>query len=99
MKHVTWAMAAALVMAVGAHQVGAQQANPQMSFFITSVGTGNGANLGGLAGADAVGQAHGPGEDLAISGVASVRGGCAARAPKPRRSLTLMPGSGGCNTP
>ena len=53
MKHVTWAMAAALVMAVGAHQVGAQQANPQMSFFITSVGTGNGANLGGLAGADA----------------------------------------------
>jgi hypothetical protein len=52
-KHVTWAMAAAIVMAVGAHQVGAQQANPQMSFFITSVGTGNGANLGGLAGADA----------------------------------------------
>ena len=28
------------------------QASPQMSFFITSVGPGNGANLGGLAGAD-----------------------------------------------
>lgn len=28
-------------------------ANPNMSFFITSVGLGNGGNLGGLAGADA----------------------------------------------
>ena len=28
------------------------QASPQMSFFITSAGPGNGANLGGLAGAD-----------------------------------------------
>ena len=28
-------------------------ASPNMSFFITSVGTGNGGNLGGLAGADA----------------------------------------------
>ncbi len=33
---------------------GGQQAAPQpMSFFITSVGSGDGANLGGLAGADA----------------------------------------------
>ena len=31
----------------------AQQPSPQMSFFITSVGSGKGANLGGLAGADA----------------------------------------------
>jgi len=31
----------------------AQQASPQTSFFITSVGSGKGANLGGLAGADA----------------------------------------------
>lgn len=56
MKHLTWAVAAAVVMAAGAHGVGAQgaaQADPRMSFFITSVGTGNGANLGGLAGADA----------------------------------------------
>lgn len=28
------------------------QASPQMSFFITSVGSGNGANLGGIEGAD-----------------------------------------------
>src|SRR5690242_5095963 len=31
----------------------AQPANSNMSFFITSVGKGDGANLGGLAGADA----------------------------------------------
>jgi len=31
----------------------AQQANPMMSFFVTSVGGGKGANLGGLLGADA----------------------------------------------
>jgi hypothetical protein len=55
-KHVTLAMAAAISVAAGAHFVqaqGAAQAHPQMSFFITSVGSGNGANLGGLAGADA----------------------------------------------
>lgn len=33
------------------------QASPQMSFFITSVGSGKGADLGGLAGADAHCQA------------------------------------------
>ncbi len=56
MKHVTVAIVAAFGVAVGAHLVHAQgegQAHPQMSFFITSVGSGDGANLGGLAGADA----------------------------------------------
>jgi len=32
------------------------QSAPNMSFFITSAGSGNGANLGGLAGADAICQ-------------------------------------------
>ena len=56
MKHVTWGVAAAIVMAAGAHGVwaqGAGQADSRMSFFITSVGSGNGANLGGISGADA----------------------------------------------
>ena len=52
---------------VGAQQPAAQQpaaqqpaAQPQpMSFFITSVGKGDGANLGGLAGADAYCQSLG----------------------------------------
>ena len=34
--------------------VTAQDRNTSMSFFITSVGSGNGANLGGLKGADAL---------------------------------------------
>jgi len=53
-------MLAALVssVALGAYLVEAQQPPPApaqqqpMSFFVTSVGLGNGANLGGLAGAD-----------------------------------------------
>jgi hypothetical protein len=52
-------MLAALVSSVmlGAFLVAAQQPQPPapqqpMSFFVTSVGLGNGANLGGLAGAD-----------------------------------------------
>ena len=53
-------MLAALVLSVvlGAYFVQAQQPPPApaqqqpMSFFVTSVGLGNGANLGGLAGAD-----------------------------------------------
>jgi len=51
-------MLAALVSSVvlGAYLVEAQQPPPApqqpMSFFVTSVGLGNGANLGGLAGAD-----------------------------------------------
>jgi hypothetical protein len=42
-------LASAAIVALGAG-ADAQQAN--MSFFVTSVGSGNGANLGGLAGAD-----------------------------------------------
>ena len=42
-------LASAALLALGA-AANAQQAN--MSFFVTSVGSGNGANLGGLAGAD-----------------------------------------------
>jgi hypothetical protein len=49
-------VAAIVLSLVGSYLVfaqGGQQAPPQpMSFFITSVGMGNGANLGGLAGAD-----------------------------------------------
>jgi hypothetical protein len=66
-------MLAALVSSVvlGAYLVEAQQPPPApaqqqpMSFFVTSVGLGNGANLGGLAGADrhcqALGTAAGAG--------------------------------------
>jgi hypothetical protein len=43
--------AAAATMALGATVLQAQQAN--MSFFLTSTGKGDGANLGGLDGADA----------------------------------------------
>jgi hypothetical protein len=43
-----------LVLAQGQGRGGAPQAAPMpMSFFVTSVGKGDGANLGGLAGADA----------------------------------------------
>src|SRR5437762_5090558 len=48
--------ASAIAVSLGSFLVYAQQQNqPQqpMSFFITSVGVGNGANLGGLTGADA----------------------------------------------
>src|SRR5882757_680770 len=44
--------ASAMVCVAGVAAVQAQTAN-SMSFFITSVGKGDGANLGGLAGADA----------------------------------------------
>ena len=44
------ALAVTAAFVTGASADGAQ---PSMSFFITSVGSGNGANLGGLAGADA----------------------------------------------
>jgi hypothetical protein len=43
-------LAAAMLTAVAAQPAGAQTAD--MSFFVTSVGIGNGGNLGGLAGAD-----------------------------------------------
>jgi hypothetical protein len=41
-----------LLFALAAAGLFAQQADPKMSFFITSVGSGNGADLGGLKGAD-----------------------------------------------
>jgi hypothetical protein len=47
MRTCLFASAALLALGAGAN---AQQAN--MSFFVTSVGSGNGANLGGIAGAD-----------------------------------------------
>src|ERR1700723_2959275 len=43
--------------AAGGGAPGAQQPRMPMSFFVTSVGNGDGANLGGLAGADAHCQA------------------------------------------
>ena len=47
-------IAVAVAVAGTSYAVVAQQAAPQpMSFFVTSVGLGDGANLGGLAGADA----------------------------------------------
>lgn len=56
-QHVLAAGLAAAV-AAGVHVATAQQGDPQpMSFFITSAGLGDGANLGGLAGADAHCQA------------------------------------------
>lgn len=42
-----------LLFALAAAGLFAQEADPKMSFFITSVGSGNGADLGGLKGADA----------------------------------------------
>ena len=56
MKNMMWAVMLAGGVVAAVHLVqaqGAAQADPKMSFFITSVGTGNGANLGGLSGADA----------------------------------------------
>jgi hypothetical protein len=52
--HPVLVLTVAAVLGVGAHAALAQQAAPPpMTFFVTSVGMGNGANLGGLAGADA----------------------------------------------
>jgi hypothetical protein len=53
-KQIRFALLLTIVCAVALPHLMAQQAssNP-LSFFITSVGSGNGANLGGLAGADA----------------------------------------------
>ena len=50
MKWITAAAGVVVVTAIASFGVSAQQ--NQMSFFVTSVGSGNGANLGGLAGAD-----------------------------------------------
>ena len=49
----TWIAGLAAVMAVTTYGIVAQQPTPEpMSFFVTSVGLGDGANLGGLEGAD-----------------------------------------------
>lgn len=55
MRRQRWTIALLVMLGAGGfHLAGAQQAPPEpMSFFITSVGTGEGANLGGLDGADA----------------------------------------------
>src|SRR6186713_3498937 len=53
MAMLKWVSVAVVVMVMAAtvsFRVSAQQ--NQMTFFVTSVGSGNGANLGGLAGAD-----------------------------------------------
>lgn len=54
-KHSTFITAFAFSVFGGISQINAQSANDteKMSFFITSVGKGDGANLGGLEGADA----------------------------------------------
>lgn len=51
LRSTLFAFALASVVGAGLSSVWAQQ--NQMSFFITSMGAGNGANLGGIAGADA----------------------------------------------
>jgi hypothetical protein len=50
-RRVTLGLFIGLAVAIAGHQTTAQA--PQLGFFITSAGPGNGANLGGLAGADA----------------------------------------------
>jgi hypothetical protein len=50
MRKTGYLLAAAAATLLGAASAQAQQAD--MTFFVTSVGSGNGANLGGLAGAD-----------------------------------------------
>src|SRR5689334_12155262 len=52
MKFAFFALAVSAVVQALAQQPANQQRQP-MTFFITSVGAGNGANIGGLAGADA----------------------------------------------
>ena len=54
MKRLVWACALVTVTVVTASQFSLSQAPASgMSFFITSAGPGDGANLGGLTGADA----------------------------------------------
>jgi hypothetical protein len=50
------ALALAAVMAVGASAVCSAQQAANMTFFVTSAGSGKGADLGGLAGADRICQ-------------------------------------------
>jgi hypothetical protein len=51
-----FAGAAVILVVVATNGLGLAQNTPNISFFITSAGSGNGANLGGLAGADAICQ-------------------------------------------
>ncbi|MDA2934342.1 hypothetical protein MYX82_08355 [Acidobacteria bacterium AH-259-D05] len=52
MNRMRFVFAAIMLAILGSHAVLAQNADPRMSFFITSQGPGNGADLGGVAGAD-----------------------------------------------
>src|SRR5215470_4702734 len=45
-----------MMVALASYHPSLSQSSPNISFFITSAGSGNGANLGGLAGADAICQ-------------------------------------------
>jgi hypothetical protein len=47
-----------LILILMIPNVALSQNNPNVSFFITSAGSGNGANLGGLTGADAKPGGH-----------------------------------------
>jgi hypothetical protein len=57
-KWLSGVVGAVVFTAVASLGISAQQPN-QMSFFVTSAGSGNGANLGGLAGADKICQTLG----------------------------------------
>ncbi|MEE9359506.1 MAG: lectin [Hyphomicrobium sp.] len=57
MKSICMAAMTGLILALSAPMSHAQQQPPTMGFFVTSVGIGNGGNLGGLEGADAHCQA------------------------------------------
>lgn len=57
MKSICMAAMTGLILAINAPMSHAQQQPPPMGFFVTSVGIGNGGNLGGLDGADAHCQA------------------------------------------
>lgn len=51
-KETQWALVVLVAGAASALPAAAQNADPKMSFFVTSVGSGKGADLGGLEGAD-----------------------------------------------
>jgi hypothetical protein len=55
MRNVLFALAGGTLVVLATLQP-VQSQTPNLSFFITSAGSGNGANLGGLAGADAICQ-------------------------------------------
>jgi len=52
MNRMRFVFAAIMLAILASHAVLAQNADSRMSFFLTSAGPGNGADLGGLAGAD-----------------------------------------------